>query len=242
MKPNRRNFIKGATLIGLGTILHTTKAEERVNQLITLTGADGKFELPPLGYGFDALEPFIDAQTMQIHHGRHHQTYVTKLNEALDKEPSLKGKSLEDLLRNLGTTPESVRQAIRNHGGGHWNHTFFWQLLKKDTQPGTKTLEAINNSFGSMENFKAAFNKAATGVFGSGWAWVVKENGKLSIITTPNQDNPMMDKTGNTGKPVMGIDVWEHAYYLKYQNKRADYIGAFWNVLNWEQVEKNLIA
>ncbi len=242
MKQNRRNFIKGATLIGLGTILQTSKAEAQVNQLITLTGADGKFELPPLGYGFDALEPFIDAQTMQIHHGKHHQTYVTKLNEALDKEPSLKGKSLEDLLRNLGTTPESVRQAIRNHGGGHWNHTFFWQLLKKDTQPGTKSLEAINNSFGSMENFKAAFNKAATGVFGSGWAWVVNENGKLSIITTPNQDNPMMDKTGNTGKPVMGIDVWEHAYYLKYQNKRADYIGAFWNVLNWEQVEKNLIA
>lgn len=242
MKQNRRNFIKGAALVSIGTIFQSSKAEEQINGLIRVTGAEGKFELPPLGYAFNALEPFIDAQTMQIHHGKHHQAYITKLNEAIDKEPSLKGKSLEELLRNLKAAPESVRGAIRNHGGGHWNHSFFWPLLKKDTQPGPKTLEAINQSFGSMEQFKTSFAKAAMGVFGSGWAWVNLDKGKLVISTTPNQDNPLMDSKDNTVKPILGLDVWEHAYYLNYQNKRAEYVEAFWKVLNWEQVEKNLIA
>ena len=238
MKANRRNFLKATSVITLGVAANISKAEK----VFGVEGVTGAFELPPLGYSFDALEPFIDAQTMQIHHDKHHLAYVTKLNEAIEKEPSLKGKSLEDLLKNIGTTPESVRGAVRNHGGGHWNHSMFWQLLKKDTKPGTKTLEAINSSFGSMENFKKEFEKSAMGVFGSGWAWLIMDAGKLSICSTPNQDNPLMDISAKKGKPIICLDVWVHAYYLKYQNKRVDYVQGFWNVLNWDKVESLIKA
>jgi Fe-Mn family superoxide dismutase len=233
MKNERRDFLKTAAIISLGATTHISKAAN----LLAVEGITSAFELPPLGYAFEALEPYIDAQTMQIHHDKHHLAYVTKLNEAIEKEPSLKGKTLEELIKNINATPESVRGAIRNHGGGHWNHSLFWQLLKKDTKPQEKTLAAINSSFDSMENFKKEFEKSAMGVFGSGWAWVIMNNGKLSIINTPNQDNPLMDIAPKQGKPILAIDVWEHAYYLKYQNKRAEYVSNFWNVLNWDKVE-----
>ena len=240
MNTDRRDFIKASAIITLGAATNASKAES----LFGIQGITGAFELPPLGYAYDSLEPFIDAQTMQIHHDKHHLVYVTKLNEAIEKEISLKGKTLEELIKNINGTPESVRGAIRNHGGGHWNHSFFWQILKKDTKPGEAATAAINNSFGSMENLKKEFEKTALGVFGSGWAWVILKDGKLLITSTPNQDNPLMDlPTGQAGiatkqgKPIMAIDVWEHAYYLKYQNKRADYVNAFWNVLNWDKVE-----
>jgi Fe-Mn family superoxide dismutase len=238
MNTDRRDFLKIAAILSAGAATQISKAET----LLGIQGVTGAFELPPLGYAYDALEPFIDAQTMQLHHDKHHQAYITKLNEAIDKEPSLKGKTLEELLSGLNTVPESVRMAVRNHGGGHWNHSFFWQLLKKGTQPGEKATAAITAGFGSMENFKKEFEKAAMGTFGSGWAWLIHSNGKLAVTTTPNQDNPLMEHAAKKGKPVIGIDVWEHAYYLKYQNKRADYVQAFWNVLNWEQVEALLKA
>ena len=233
MKTDRKDFLKTAAIISLGAAVNVPKASKAFG----LQGVTGAFELPPLGYGYDALEPFIDAQTMQIHHDKHHLAYVTKLNEAIDKEPSQKGKSLDDLIKNITSMPESIRMAVRNQGGGHWNHSMFWQLLKKGTKPGEKTMAAINNSFGSMDNFKKEFEKSAMGVFGSGWAWGIIENGKLLITSTPNQDNPLMDFGVKNGKPVICIDVWEHAYYLKYQNKRADYVQGFWNVLNWDKVE-----
>lgn len=228
-------------MVGIGTALQTTAAETNMSRLILQSGAD-KFELPPLGYAFDALEPFIDAQTMQLHYSKHHQVYVNKLNEALEKEPSLKGNTLEALIKQVGKLPELVRTAIRNHGGGHWNHTFFWALLKKGTQPGIRTTEALTTAFGSVDAFKKEFEKVSASVFGSGWAWLIIENGKLRTVSTPNQDNTLMDISPVQGRPIIGLDVWEHAYYLKYQNKRADYIQAFWNVLNWEQVEKNMIG
>lgn len=233
MNTDRRDFIKASAIISLGAAVNVSKAET----LFGIQGVTGAFELPPLGYAFDALEPFIDAQTMQIHHDKHHQAYVTKLNEAIDKELSLKGKTLENLLKSIESVPEGVRSAVRNHGGGHWNHSMFWQLLKKGTVPGEKTNAAITQNFGSMENFKKEFEKAAMGVFGSGWAWLIKKDGKLAVTTTPNQDNPLMDVATNQGTPVICLDVWEHAYYLKYQNKRADYVQSFWNVLNWDKVE-----
>lgn len=204
-----------------------------------------KYELPPLPYKYDALEPYIDAMTMEIHYTKHHQTYVTKLNEALDKHLELADKPLEELLSNLDAVPEDIRTAIRNHGGGHSNHSFFWTIMAPQTAatakgPEEMLLEGINDVFGGTEHdglnkFKEEFTKAASGVFGSGWAWlVVDENGKLAITTTPNQDSPLMKHQ----KPVLGLDVWEHAYYLKYQNKRPDYIGAWWNVVNWNEAEK----
>ncbi|MBC7381879.1 MAG: superoxide dismutase [Bacteroidia bacterium] len=204
---------------------------------------NGKYSLPALGYAYNALEPFIDARTMEIHHTKHHQAYINKLNEAMEKEPSLKNMELEEILMNIQAQPESVRSVLRNHGGGHWNHSYFWTLLKTNTQMGPKFTKLVNNSFGSTEAFKKEFEKQAMRVFGSGWAWVLDQNGKLIIITTPNQDNPMMEmgvSPDQKGKPLLGIDIWEHAYYLKYQNKRADYVNAFWSVLNWDQVEQNI--
>jgi superoxide dismutase, Fe-Mn family len=193
--------------------------------------------LPPLPYPPTALEPHIDAQTMEIHHGKHHNAYVTNLNAALEKAPELAGKSLEDLLRNLASVPEAVRTAVRNNGGGHWNHTQFWQSMGPNAggAPSGKLAEAINSAFGDFEKFKEAFNAAGVGRFGSGWVWLVNEGGKLAIVSTPNQDNPLMD-----GKPapLLGNDVWEHAYYLKYQNRRPDYLKAWWNTVNWGEVEK----
>lgn len=194
--------------------------------------------LTPLPYAHDALEPFIDAQTMQIHHGKHHQAYVDKLNAALDKHPELHEKPLNELLKDLDSIPEDIRTAVRNHGGGHWNHTFFWQILKKDTTLNGDIKSAIDKSFGSFEKFKEAFTASATGVFGSGWTWLVVNNGALEIITTPNQDSPISQNK----VPVLGLDVWEHAYYLKYQNRRPEYIEAFFHVINWDAININLAA
>jgi len=192
--------------------------------------------LPPLPYAPEALEPHIDAQTMNIHHGKHHQAYVTNLNAAIEKAPEIAGWSLDDLCRRINEVPEAVRTAVRNNGGGHWNHSLFWQLMAPNAggEPTGALAEAIVAAFGSFATFKEQFQAAGMGRFGSGWAWLVSDNGKLSIVSTPNQDNPLME-----GKhAILGVDVWEHAYYLKYQNRRADYLGAFWNVVNWAEVAK----
>ena len=191
-------------------------------------------QLPPLPFPSDALEPHIDKQTMEIHHGKHHNAYVTNLNAALEKHPELANKSVEELLRGINSVPEDIRTAVRNNGGGHANHTMFWQIMgpKAGGQPTGAVGDAIKSAFGSFDKFKEEFKKAATGRFGSGWAWVVDNGGKIAIESTPNQDNPMMDGK----KPIFGIDVWEHAYYLKYQNRRPDYLQAWWNVVNWDKV------
>jgi Fe-Mn family superoxide dismutase len=239
MQHNRRNFIKTGAIVSAGAIASTQPLFGAVKEMAHLMPHAIQFELPPLGYSFDALEPYIDAQTMQIHHDKHHQAYITKLNEAVDKDEALQHQSLEQLIVNINKLPEASRNAVRNQGGGHWNHSFFWTLLKKGTTPSAKMQKAISENFGSMENFKKDFEKAASGVFGSGWAWVIRDaNGKLVITTTANQDNPLMDVAAQKGKPVLGVDVWEHAYYLKYQNKRPDYLQAYWNVLNWNKVEE----
>ena len=190
----------------------------------------------PLGYDFDALEPYIDAKTMEIHYTKHHATYVQKLNLALEKYPNL-NKNVKELLIDLNKIPEDIRTAVRNHGGGHFNHTLFWQIMSPDCggTPVGEISQAIEEKFGSFEKLKELFSNAAINLFGSGWAWLVVNNNSLEIVTTPNQDNPI-----SQGKiPILGIDVWEHSYYLKYQNKRADYVTAFWNVINWEKVNEN---
>ena len=194
--------------------------------------------LPPLPYAPDALEPHIDSQTMQIHHGKHHQAYVTNLNAAIEKAPELANWSLDDLNKKISTVPEAVRTAVRNNGGGHWNHSFFWTSMAPHAggEPTGVLAAAINKSFGSFATMKEQMNAAGAGRFGSGWAWLVADKGALSIMSTPNQDNPLME-----GKhAILGVDVWEHAYYLKYQNRRADYLAAFWNVVNWNEVAKRL--
>ncbi|MBI3680646.1 MAG: superoxide dismutase [Acidobacteria bacterium] len=194
------------------------------------------FTLPPLPYAHDALEPHIDRTTMEIHHGKHHAAYVTNLNKALESASDLASKSLEELLAgNCGVVPESIRTAVRNNGGGHWNHTLFWNLMGPNAggNPGGNIANAINSAFGGFDGFKGKFAAAAMGRFGSGWAWLIKDASGLSITSTPNQDNPIMEGK----KVVLGLDVWEHAYYLKYQNRRADYIGAWWNAVNWGAVE-----
>lgn len=198
------------------------------------------FELTPLPYASDALEPHIDKQTMEIHHGKHHQAYVTNLNNAV-KGTDLENKSIEELLKTISKQPA----AVRNNGGGHFNHTFFWKTLKNNNgaAPSGALAEAINKKFGSFQAFKEEFAKAATTRFGSGWAWLIAEsNGDLAVTSTANQDNPLMDVAERQGKPLLGLDVWEHAYYLRYQNRRPDYINAFWNVVNWDEVSKNYEA
>ena len=194
------------------------------------------FTLPPLPYDFAALEPHIDAKTMEIHHGKHHQTYVNNLNAAIEKAPELANKSLDDLMRSVNTAPESVRTAVRNNGGGHWNHSMFWQIMapKAGGEPGGNLGNAIRSAFGDFAKFREQFAAAGVGRFGSGWAWLINSGGKLSISSTPNQDNPLMEGQ----RAILGLDVWEHAYYLKYQNRRPDYIAAWWNVVNWKEVEK----
>jgi Fe-Mn family superoxide dismutase len=197
------------------------------------------FTLPSLPYPYDALEPHIDARTMEIHHSKHHQTYVNNLNAALEKAPEFAGKSLDELMRGINSVPESVRTAVRNNGGGHWNHTMFWELMasKKGGEPSGRLGDAIKKAFGDFAKFKEQFTAAGVGRFGSGWAWLIDDgNGRLSITSTPNQDNPLMEGK----KAILGLDVWEHAYYLKYQNRRPDYIGAWWNVVNWDAVAKRL--
>ena len=194
------------------------------------------FTLPALPYAYDALEPHIDKLTMQIHHDKHHQAYVDNLNKAIAGTPN-ENKTLEEIIANAG----KISTAVRNNGGGHWNHSFFWEILAKDAggTPSGKIADAIKETFGSFDAFKEKFNAAAMSRFGSGWAWLIVNNGKLEVISTPNQDNPLMDVAEVKGKPVLGVDVWEHAYYLKYQNRRAEYLSAFWNVINWKKVDEH---
>lgn len=199
-----------------------------------------KYELPALPYAANALEPHIDEETMNIHHGKHHNTYVTNLNNALEGHDDLASKSVEELIANLDAVPENIRTAVRNNGGGHANHTLFWQVMSPNGggNPSGELADAINNKFGSLDKFKEEFAAAGAGRFGSGWAWLVVNNGELEIMSTPNQDSPIME--GKT--PILGLDVWEHAYYLKYQNRRPDYMKAFWNVVNWDEVAKRYSA
>ncbi len=194
----------------------------------------GKYSLPDLPYDYSALEPHIDARTMEIHHTKHHQTYVDKLNAAVEGKDGVDFADVDDLLRNFNSVPDDIKTAVRNHGGGHSNHTLFWQILGPDGggEPEGSLADALSSSFGSFKEFQEKFNAAATNHFGSGWAWLVSDAGKLEVISTPNQDSPLME--GRT--PLLGLDVWEHAYYLKYQNRRPEYIEAFWNVVNWEAV------
>lgn len=196
------------------------------------------FTLPSLPYALDALDVAIDAQTMEIHHGKHHNAYVTKLNEAVQAEPSLAGKSLEELLSSVQSLPDSVRMSVRNNGGGHWNHSFFWEIMAPAAggEPTGILAEAIRQSFGSFDGFKEKFTAAGVGRFGSGWAWLTVADGTLQISSTPNQDNPLMDVAESKGTPILGVDVWEHAYYLRYQNRRPDYLAAWWQVVNWPAV------
>ena len=193
--------------------------------------------VPPLPYPYNALEPHIDEQTMQIHHDKHHAAYVNNLNTALEQAPDLQGKSVEELIADLNSVPESIRTAVRNNGGGHVNHTMFWEIMGPNAggQPTGALADAINQAFGSFDGFKEQFAKAATTRFGSGWAWLISNGGRLEITSTANQDSPLME--GKT--PILGLDVWEHAYYLKYQNRRPEYIKAFWNVVNWDAVAEN---
>ena len=203
-------------------------------------------ELPSLPYSHDALEPHIDKQTMEIHHGKHHNAYVTNLNKAIAGNAALEGKSIDALIGDLASVPDNIRGPVRNNGGGHWNHSFFWKLMgpKAGGTPTGKLADDIKAAFGGFDSFKEKFEAAGVGRFGSGWVWLVTNGGRLEIVSTANQDNPIMGKAvaGCEGKPILGCDVWEHAYYLKYQNKRADYLKAFWNVVNWDAVAKNYAA
>ena len=196
--------------------------------------------LPPLPYPYEALEPHIDTQTMQIHHDKHHATYVNNLNTALKEQPDLQNKSAEQLLKDIESVPESIRTAVRNNGGGHVNHTMFWEIMTPggSKEPAGALATAIQQAFGGLDQLKAAINDAGAKRFGSGWAWLVADGGSLSVISTPNQDSPLME--GKT--PILGVDVWEHAYYLKYQNKRPDYLQAWWNTVNWDKVAERFSA
>lgn len=240
---NRRDFIKkGALLTALGfaaaKVSNAFAINESEKEKLTEQDNASIFSLPELPYKFSDLEPHIDALTMQIHHERHHKAYVDNLNKALASMSFEKTPTIEMLLQKISTYPT----AVRNNGGGHYNHSMFWQLMKANGggAPTGKIAEAINGSFENFDDFKKKFNEAATTRFGSGWAWLVKQNDKLIITSTPNQDNPLMDLAEVKGTPIMGLDVWEHAYYLKYQNKRADYITAWWNLINWDEVTKRL--
>lgn len=195
------------------------------------------FQLPKLDYSYDALEPHIDAKTMEIHHTKHHQAYIDKLNKAIEGT-EWADKSIEEIIKNIDSVPEDIKKTVRNNGGGHYNHSLFWKMMSPDGggEPAGELLDKINDAFGDFDKFKEEFAEAATGQFGSGWAWLVLDGDKLAIVSTPNQDSPLTD--GKT--PILGLDVWEHAYYLKYQNKRPDYIDAWWNVVNWSEVAKRL--
>jgi superoxide dismutase, Fe-Mn family len=198
------------------------------------------YELPPLSYPFNALEPHIDAKTMEIHHDKHHQAYITNANNALKDHPDLAAKPVDELIANLSQVPESIRAVVRNNAGGHSNHSFFWKIIGPNAggAPKGKLADAINSTFGSFDAFKEKLQASGAGRFGSGWAWLVVNKGKLEITSTPNQDSPIMEGQ----KPVIGVDVWEHSYYLLYQNRRPDYLKAWWNVVNWDQAEKNFTA
>ena len=235
----KRTFLKSSSLVvagtALGTIVSCKPAEKKS---VETAAAEGPFSLPQLAFAFDALAPNIDETTMQIHHGKHHAGYVRKLNAALENN-SLAGKTIEEILNGVG--PEDA--AVRNNGGGHYNHTLFWSILSPGgVQPSGDILDAINGSFGSFDNFKSLFSTAAKTQFGSGWAWLCKgDDGKLFVSKTANQDNPLMNNiVGETGTPILGLDVWEHAYYLNYQNRRGDYVDNFFNIINWDVVNSNL--
>ena len=250
-KISRRDVIRLASLAGAGLALSTLgcttkqieQGEPKMQNQNASTAATSPtntypFQLPPLPYAFDALEPVIDAQTMQLHHDKHHQTYVDKLNEALKDHADLQSKTLEQLLQGINEVPEAIRTAVRNHGGGHYNHSMFWNVMKRNEgkAPTGVTLKAIEDSFGSFDDFKTQFNDAGAKLFGSGWVFVVHDGGKLKIQPSPNQDSPLM----NNQHVVFGNDVWEHAYYLKYQNKRPDYLKAWWDVVNWDAVGERI--
>lgn len=236
---SRRDFLKKASLVSMASIGFGLLGDQVAKAEAFLNNNQAPFTLPPLPYTTDALEPHIDKMTMEIHHTKHHQAYVNNLNKVCAE--SKIDASLEELIANISKYPVGVR----NNGGGHWNHSFFWNLMKpasaETNQPTGKTGEAIIQAFGNFDEFKKQFNTAAMSRFGSGWAWLLKtKEGKLSIGSTPNQDNPLMDVSDLKGTPLLALDVWEHAYYLKYQNKRADYVNAWWNVINWDNVAKNL--
>lgn len=242
---SRRDFIKKTALtavsVGIFKQLDAENFKPQTNfESDFISTEDGAFILPPLNYDYAALEPYIDTLTMQIHHDKHHAGYVTKLNDALAKAPELKGKSLQDLLTHISEMPEAVRTAVRNNGGGHWNHSFFWEMMSPKAASSSmsdKLKSAIKAKWNDLDTLKSEFNKSAGSLFGSGWAWIVKDNdAKLSIITTANQDNPLMDVSAQRGKPILGVDVWEHAYYIKHQNKRAEYLADIWNVIDWNKV------
>ena len=241
---NRRNLlvagsIAGAALLGaekLAVSLLAADGLEKSNKNFTPEDLPMAFTVPPLPYSFDALEPYIDAKTMEIHHDKHHGAYVTNVNKALEGHPDLQAKSIDDLMKNLDAVPESIRMAVRNNGGGHWNHSLFWTLMKKGGggEPKGDLAAAIASTFGSFSGFQEKFTAAGMGRFGSGWAWLLVKDGKLAIDSTPNQDTPYLLGVPG-GKTVLGLDVWEHAYYLKYQNVRAEYIKQWWNVVNWDK-------
>lgn len=239
---NRRTFIKSSGLVGAGLLgaerttsgfLHPIRDTE---SKFIQEGNTVPFTVPALPYSFDALEPHIDAKTMEIHHDKHHGTYVSNLNKALEGHPDLQAKSIDDLLKGLDTVPENIRNAVRNNGGGHWNHSLFWTLMKKGGggEPKGDLGAAISSTFGSFAAFQEKFSAAGIGRFGSGWAWLVVKDGKLVVDSTPNQDTPYL----LGAKAVLGIDVWEHAYYLKYQNVRPEYIKQWWNVVNWDKASE----
>lgn len=233
----RRNFLTAlGVLSAAATVKPVGNTIEKINQLnpTRRNSTMSKFELPKLPYSYDALEPVIDKMTMEIHHTKHHQAYVTNLNNAV-AGTEMEGKSLEDLMAGISKYPV----AVRNNGGGHYNHSLFWNLMKQGgSTPSGALLDAINSTFNSVDEFKEKFNAAAMTRFGSGWAWLVVSGGKLVISSTPNQDNPLMDIADVKGTPILGLDVWEHAYYLKYQNRRNEYVGNWWNVVNWDEVAK----
>ncbi len=237
----RRNvlFLLGATTVAaaLGTFPAACAAEVTKESKTKQDGGQEPFQLPPLPYAYNALEPHIDAETMHFHHDKHHAAYVKNLNGAVNKHPELKGKSAEELLSNLNSVPEDIRTTVRNNGGGHVNHSMFWQIMspKGGGEPKGAIASAIKETFGSFDAFKQQFNDAGNKRFGSGWAWLVRnQGGKLQVMSTANQDSPLMEGM----YPIMGNDVWEHAYYLKYRNSRADYLNAWWNVVNWDEVNK----
>jgi superoxide dismutase, Fe-Mn family len=234
----RRHALKTAALasVACATVSTFRIADAQSAPTAAASGAGGPFTVPPLPYSFDALEPHIDAQTMQIHHDKHHAAYVANLNKAVAEFPDIGKKPIEDLLKDITVIPEKIRMAVRNQGGGHYNHSIFWQMMKKDGggEPSGELSKGIEKAFGSFSAFKDQFTKSAIGQFGSGWAWLVLDGGDLKIESSPNQDSPV--RVGQ--QPVLGLDVWEHAYYLKYQNRRPDYIAAWFNVINWDYVSQ----
>jgi Fe-Mn family superoxide dismutase len=247
---SRRSFIKWSGLLSAGIITGLQanalgfETNPSQHKLENLQQDDGAFQLPALPYTYDALEPYIDAKTMEIHYSKHHAAYVNKLNEAIAGSMEYQGKTLEELFNSLEKMTSTLQKAVRNQGGGHWNHSFFWTILSSGSKPFKgKVADAIVSQYGGYDEFKKLFNDSAMKVFGSGWCWLIKDTqGKLNIVNMPNQDNPLMSLAEIKGKPLMGVDVWEHAYYLKHQNKRADYLNDIWNIWNWEKIEQNYLS